>query len=449
MTGLQFRLFLMMVLQIAIWGAWFPQIFGYLPALKFDYVQQSLILSAFNVGAILSMFFSTQFADRYFAAQRFLAFSHLVGGLAMLALAFTRDFWPFMILMYIHCIFYVPTVSITNSIAFAHMKDAKKEFGIVRMGGTVGWILVAWPFLFILLDWTKVPALDSVWDSAKWVGAALKHPLAGDDYLRGASSIFIVAGVVSLLLAAYSLTLPHTPPRKGEALAWVEAGRLLAVPFVFVLWIVTFLDAAIHQSFFSWTFRYLEHVGIPSNWAQPVMSIGQIAEIITMLVLGVVLKNFGYKITMVVGILGHAARFFVFAFFPEHPWLIITVNILHGICYAFFFATVYIFVDQVFPKDARSSAQGLFNLMILGIGPLVANFLCPFLLDKVFTTTASDGRTVTDFKSLFLVPAGAAVVAIILLAVFFHPPKQLDETTSSGDDEAPKEPDKFQLEGKE
>jgi len=433
MSVTQFKLFVMMVLQIAVWGAWFPQIFGYLPALGFNSFQQSMILNAFPVGAILAMFFSTQYADRHFAAEKFLAFSHLIGGVTMFGLAlvptyFPKDpYWPFLILMYIHCIFYVPTVSITNSIAFTHMRDPKKEFGVVRMGGTIGWILVAWPFIFLLVDWTKVPAFGTL-PFTDWLGKALGSPLTGADYLKGANSSFMVAGGVSILLSLYSMTLPHTPPRKGESLAWVEAMRLLSVPFVLVLWFVTFLDAAIHQSFFSWTFRYLEHVGIPSNWAQPVMSIGQIAEIVTMVFLGVVLKNLGYKATMIVGILGHAARFFVFAYFPDSPWLIVAVNVLHGICYAFFFATVYIFVDQVFPQDARSSAQGLFNLMILGIGPLLANFLCPYLFDEVFTKSAN-GATVTDYRGLFLVPAGAAVASVAILALFFHPPKKLDETT--------------------
>src|SRR2546423_1328138 len=147
MSGTQLKLFLMMVLEIAVWGAWYPQIFGYLPALGFDSFQQSMILNAFPIGAILAMFFSTQFADRYFAAEKFLAFSHLIGGLAMLGLAMAPRiwpngpdelYWPFLILMYIHCLLYVPTVSITNSIAFAHMRDAKKEFGLIRMGGTIG-----------------------------------------------------------------------------------------------------------------------------------------------------------------------------------------------------------------------------------------------------------------------------------------------------------------------
>src|SRR5712671_80946 len=127
------KLFLMMVLEFFIWGAWLPLIFGYLPSLNFTPAEQTWILSAFPVAAIVGMFFSNQFADRNFAAERFLSASHLVGGVAMLALAFTRQFWPFLIAMIVHCLFYVPTISITNSIAFAHMKDRQKEFGFVRM----------------------------------------------------------------------------------------------------------------------------------------------------------------------------------------------------------------------------------------------------------------------------------------------------------------------------
>jgi MFS family permease len=139
------KLFVMMVLEFFIWGAWLPLIFGYLPSLGFSPGEQSWILNAFPIAAIVGMFFSNQFADRNFAAEKFLAFSHLIGGLAMLGLAFTKSFWPFFSLMLVHCLLYVPTISITNSIAFANMKDAKKEFGIVRMGGTIGWILAALP----------------------------------------------------------------------------------------------------------------------------------------------------------------------------------------------------------------------------------------------------------------------------------------------------------------
>jgi nucleoside transporter len=431
-TAVRTKLFVMMVLEFFIWGAWLPLIFGYLPSLGFTPLQQSMILNAFPVAAIVGMFFSNQFADRNFAAEKFLAFSHLIGGLAIFGCGFVTDFTSFFLLMLVHCLLYVPTISITNSIAFANMKDPQNEFGIVRVGGTFGWILAAWPFTFILVDWEAV-RLSNPEGIVAWIGAALGNGLQGQALQNATTWTFVVAGVASLLLAAFSLTLPHTPPKKavqeGEGLAWLQAVKLLAHPFVLVLWIVTFVDSFVHNCYFNWTAQFLGAtqeaggVGIPGNWIMPVMSVGQLAEIFTMFVLGITLKKLGWRVTMIVGILGHAARFAVYAFFPQHAALIIVVQILHGICYAFFFATVYIFVDEHFPKDVRNSAQGLFNVMILGVGALVANTICPWLLQEVFT----DASGQTDFRGLFLVPCFAATAAAVALAVFFHPPKRSAE----------------------
>ncbi len=456
MNSNRFRLFLMMVLEFFIWGAWLPLIFGYLPSLGFSasepppilagvvalipkavssmFSEQSLILNAFPIAAIVGMFFSNQFADRNFAAEKFLAFSHLVGGLAIMGLAFTKAFWPFFGLMLVHCLLYVPTISITNSIAFANIKDSR-DFGIVRMGGTIGWILAAWPFTFILVDWDKVKTANPT-----VLSSGLKGPALQD----GIRWTYIVAGIASLVLAAFSLALPHTPPKRveegaAERLAWLEAIKLLKHPFLLVLWLVTFVDAFVHNCYFNWTGVFLATetqaggVGIPGNWIMPVMSVGQIAEILTMAILAATLKRLGWRATMVLGILGHAARFGVYAFFPQNKELIVLVQVLHGICYAFFFATVYIFVDEYFPKDARSSAQGLFNLMILGIGSLAANSICPKLIQVVYTRTV-DGTKVTDFRGLFMVPLICAIIAAIALALFFWPPQKANLQV---DEEAP------------
>ncbi|OGD23870.1 MAG: nucleoside:proton symporter [Candidatus Aminicenantes bacterium RBG_13_64_14] len=427
------RLFIMMVMEFFIWGAWLPLIFSYLPSLGFSTTQQAWILNAFPLSAIVGMFFSNQFADRHFAAERFLGLSHLIGGLAILGLGFTREFWPFFVLMLVHCLFYVPTISIANSIAFTHMKDAQKEFGFVRMGGTIGWILAAWPFTFILVDWARVKAA-APHGVVAWLGTALGSGLTGQALRQATRWTFIVAGVVSLGLAAYSLLLPHTPPKKkkldasaAERFAWLEAVRLLKHPFVLILWFLTFIDAFVHNSYFNWTGSFLGArpeaggVGIPGNWIMPVMSLGQVSEILTMLALGAVLKKLGWRMTMLIGILGHAGRFAVYAFFPSQPWMIVAIQVLHGICYAFFFATVYIFVDAYFPKDVRSSAQGLFNVMILGIGVLAANSLCPWLIQSVFTVNG-----VTDFRSMFLLPCLTALGAAIVLAVAFRPPARVE-----------------------
>lgn len=421
------KLFIMMVLEFFIWGSWLPLVFSYLPSLGFSTGQQTAILWAFPIAAIVGMFFSNQFADRNFAAEKFLAFSSLVGGLAILGLGFTRDFNLFLILMWIHCLLYVPTMSITNSIAFAHLKDAQKEYGLVRMGGTIGWVLAAWPFTFIFVDWAKVQATQYS-GPIGWLTTALGSGLTGDALRDATKWTYIVAGIAALLLAGFSLTLPHTPPKRAEegakeSLAWLEAMKLLKHPFILVLWLVTFIDAFVHNSYFNWTGTFLgsKAVGISGNLIMPTMSIGQIAEISTMAILGLTLKRLGWRTTLVIGILGHAARFGVYSFFPN-AYVIAAVQVLHGICYAFFFATVYIFVDAYFPKDARSSAQGLFNFMILGIGPLAANYYCPILAQKVFVNSAG----ATDYHTMFLLPTALAIGAAILLALFFHPPQQVE-----------------------
>jgi MFS family permease len=420
------RLFVMMVLQFFIWGAWLPLIFGYLPSLGFSPGQQALILNAFPVASIVGMFFSNQWADRSASPERVLAFSHLIGGVAILGCGFTRDFLPFFLLMLVHCLLYVPTISITNSIAFANMKNPDKEFGIVRMGGTIGWILAAWPFTFIFVNWAAVDAAHPQ-GLVNWLGVALSNPLTGEAAKAATRWTFIVAGLASLALAGFSLALPRAarkaPAAASGSTAWAEAFGLLKHRFILVLWLVTLVDSFVHNCYFNWTGVFLGTapeaggVGIASNWITPVMSIGQVAEILTMFVLGATLKKLGWRTTMVVGILGHAARFAVYAWFPSSPGMIIAIQVLHGICYAFFFATVYIFVDAYCPKSIRASAQGLFNLQILGIGALLANTICPWLIQSVYTTGG-----VTDFRGLFLVPLAAASLAAIGLALFFRPP---------------------------
>jgi MFS family permease len=422
------RLFVMMVLEFFIWGAWLPLIFGYLPSLGFSPGQQSLILNAFPVASIVGMFFSNQWADRRFAPERVLAFSHLVGGLAILGCGFTREFMPFFLLMLVHCLLYVPTISITNSIAFANMKNPDKEFGIVRMGGTIGWILAAWPFTLIFVNWAAVDAAHPM-GLVNWLDTALANPLTGDAAKAATRWTFIVAGLASLSLAAFSLLLPRTRPKvaaagdSGGTQAWAIAFGLLKQPFILVLWLVTLVDSFVHNCYFNWTGVFLGTpraaggVGIAANWITPVMSIGQVTEILTMVVLGATLKRLGWRTTMIVGILGHAARFAVYATFPDSAGMIILVQMLHGICYAFFFATVYIFVDAHCPQDIRSSAQGLFNLQILGIGALLANSICPWLIQSVYTHDS-----VTDFRGLFLVPLAFASLAAVVLALWFRPP---------------------------
>ncbi|TDU73063.1 nucleoside transporter [Prosthecobacter fusiformis] len=402
------KLFVMMVLEFFIWGAWLPLIWDYMEmpvvdgGLGFSDTQVALVGSAFAIASILGIFFSNQFADRNFAAEKFMAFSHLVGGLAILALYWVKDFPLFFSLMLVHSLLFVPTMSVANSLAFSHLKNAQKEFGLVRMGGTFGWMFAAVPMYFILGN------------------------KAGAEAIAARDSIFLVSGIASLVLAIFSLSLPHTPPKaaaEGQSgFAWLRALKFLKKPFLLVLFVVTFIDSTIHNGYFVMAGGFLgsSTVGIEQKWIMPVMSIGQISEILTMAVLGWFLTRLGWKTTMILGILGHAARFAVFAFMPQNQTMIILVQVLHGICYAFFFATLYIFIDAAFPKDVRSSAQGLFNLLVLGIGDLAAKWIF-FPLRANLT---SDG--VVNYHELFLWPTGMSLAAALLLFLAFSPPKELD-----------------------
>lgn len=425
------KLSVMMFLEYVVWGAWLPLLGLYMgdEYLKFTGFQKAAIFNAFAIASLTGMFLGGQLADRYFAQEKFLAFSHMVGGAAMLGLAYVKDFKIFFALMLVHCLFYVPTLSVTNAIAFANLKDAQKEFGKIRVWGTIGWIAASWPFIFIPIDWTKVPSLAQTSGPVSWLGTALTTLKTGEAMTAALTSTFIVSGIASLILAAFCLTLPHTPPARneGSAFAPLEALRLLAVPSILALFVVTLLDSFVHYCYFFWTSSFFSVIGLPQNWIAPAMSIGQIAEITTMAFLGFFLKRLGWRTTMILGILGHVVRFGIYTIgTPETLWLVILSNVVHGFAYAFFFATVYIFVDENFPKDIRTSAQSLFNLLILGVGPFFGNFLWGWLGD-VFSTTSDTGKGVTKvvhFDRLFLVPMILGLVAAAILAIFFHPRQQ-------------------------
>jgi MFS family permease len=204
----------------------------------------------------------------------------------------------------------------------------------------------------------------------------------------------------------------------------MKAIGLLRDPMMLVLFVATTMDALVHQCYFQWTSPFLQQAGLSENWIMPAMSVGQIAEIASMAALGWTLARLGWKWTMTIGILAHAARFFVFAI-GDPLWLMVAINVVHGMCYAFFFAAVYIFVDERCPRDARASAQGLFNLVILGFGPFAGSLLWGWLGD-VFRTPEG----AVDFSRLFLAPAALALAAAVLMALAFRPTAARSEPAS-------------------
>ncbi len=394
MTAANTRLGVMMFLEYLIWGSWLPLLALYLGGvLGFSGGEIGWIFATQAIACLFGLYFGGQLADRLLSTEKLLAVLHLVGGLAMFALAYQATFWSFFFVMLVYQLAYMPTMSLTNAVVFHHVKDAQRDFGRIRLWGTIGWIAASWPFVFILAGKT------------------------GPDLNAALSSIFTVAGVASIALAAFSLTLPHTPPARSEGgiSAPMQAIRLLRDPVMFVLFVATLMDALVHQCYFQWTSPFLQQAGLAENWIMPAMSVGQIAEIASMAALGWALARLGWKWTMTIGILAHAARFFVFAI-GDPLWLMVAINVVHGMCYAFFFAAVYIFVDERCPKEARASAQGLFNLVILGVGPFAGSLLWGWLGD-VFRN--ADGSV--DFSRLFLAPAVLGLAAALLMMAAFHP----------------------------
>jgi nucleoside transporter len=385
----------MMFLQYAVWGLWLLILPQYLSAappaggLGFTAGQTGLILGlAGAIGSVTAPFVAGQLADRYLNAEKTLGGLLLIGGVVNFALAYTHNFGPFLALSIVYSILYMPTLSLTNSVAFQNLTDPAKQFPPIRTFGTIGWAVAAAAF----------PAI--------WLGTG--NPVV--DTARIADSLK-VSGALSVLYALYCFfALPKTPPkRSAEKLAFAKAFGLFRKPGFLVISLLALPIAIIHMAFF---FRFTPYltgaVQIPLKWSGLVSSIGQYSEIFFLAILGLLLKRLGFKTVLLLGTLGFAVRFAVFGLI--HPWwLIATAQTLHGLCYAFFYAAAFIYVEKVAPKDVRHSAQTVFGLILLGIGPVLAGFY--------------NGVAPSDYRTFWWLQAGiAAVVAVLLLVAFREDP---------------------------
>jgi nucleoside transporter len=403
---LRFRLSLMMFLQYAVWGIWLPVLGGYLGSaadqggLGFSGLQIGMILgTAGACGAVLAPFIAGQVADRLMNAEKALGLLLVLGGAANWMLAGAKDYGSFLAISIAYSVLYMPTLSLTNSIAMANLPDPTKAFPRVRVWGTIGWIVAssAFPLLW-LQENLHLQVLPWFVAGTEKANATALVP----DALR-------VSGVVSLMYGAFAMALlPATPPNGDapKALAFVEAFGLLRRRPVLVLTVAAILISMIHNIYFIRTASWLETVGFTKANAPAAMTVGQMVEIGTLAVLGWFISKLGFRRVLRIGAAAYFLRFWLFAS-ATSPGMAYLGIALHGFCYAFFFAAAFLYVDRVAPADARHSAQTAFGIAILGVGPILGG-----VFNGVLDSVSMAGPTGLAARwQSFLVERGIAIPA--------------------------------------
>ncbi|MBN1998376.1 MFS transporter [candidate division KSB1 bacterium] len=394
------RLGFMMFLQYGIWGAWYPALSVYLQdILGLTGTQTALIYNMLPLATILSPFIGGQLADRYFPTQKVIAFLNLLGGVFLLIASFISGYELMMLLMLLYCLFFAPTLALTNSITFHHLTDSEREFGWIRVGGTIGWIVVN----LVLSGW-------------RIVADKIGYSFIGGDML-------LLAGIVSIFMGIFSFTLPHTPPNKqpGKPFAFLEALRMLKNPSFLVFIIICFVVSTELMFYYLLTGPFLQSdaIGVPPTLLTTVMNIAQFSEIFVLaLLLPFFLPKYGIKITLTLGVLAWPLRYIIFAI-GTPPWLVIASLALHGFCFVFFFAAAQIYVDTVAPKDIRASAQSLISIVTYGLGLFVGGYFAGWIQDMASVHAADGSITSTNWSWVFMVPCVLTVLCAIVFPLTF------------------------------
>jgi len=408
-TGLKLKLSAFMFLQYFIWGSWYVSMGTYLAnTLKFEGGQIGAAYGAFAIGAMISPFFVGLIADRFFASEKLLAILGIAGGVVLCALPQCREFSNFYPMLIFYCALYVPTLALGNSLSLHHLADAKTDFPRVKTLSAVGWIAG---------------------------GVALS-------LLKGEQSAlqFYLAGGISVLFGLFSLTLPHTPPRKtgahvklGEVLG-LDALALLRKPSFAIFIVCMFLICIPLYFYFVMMGIYLTELRWENMAAK--MSLAQVSDVIFLILLPLFLKRFGYKRTLFIGIACWAVRYFALmrsAGAAETQMLFIfTAILLHGVCYDFLFIAGQLYVDDEANERIRGAAQGFIAFILWGVGAFVGTLLAGKVLAS-HTLAEPVGGLVHDWAAIWQAPAWGAVAVLVVFVLFFRdPPKPVRPAVIAG-----------------
>ena len=395
------QLSIMMFLQFVIWGAWYGQLSKYLIAIKFDGGQIGNIYSTFSIAMIVSPFIVGMIADRFFSAQKVLGVLNLLGTAILFILTRTTDYPSFLILMLIYCLTFAPCIALTSSISMRQMTAPEKEFPIIRVMGTLAWIAVT--------------------NLIGWLGW-------GDKV-----NIFYVSMAVSALLGLYAFTLPNTPPTiKGPVSFANVVGKDAFVLFKdrsFAIFFIASVLICIPLSFYyTWgnpsiTDAYKN--AFPGQdptkfYVENKMSLGQASEVFFMLLIPFAYRKFGIKWILVIALLAWIARFLLFGYAnaSSTEWMLYFGILLHGICFDFFFVSGMIYTDLKAGPRIKSQAQGLISLATYGIGMYIGSVVGGYV-QKMYTT-GTGPTAITNWTSVWLVPAAIAGVVLLLFLLFFR-----------------------------
>jgi nucleoside transporter len=391
--SLSARLSFMMFLNYVIWGAWYVTIGTYLTAtLKFTGTQAGAIFGTTALASMISPFFVGLIADRFFATQKVLAALHFIGAIFLYLVTKETTFGPVYALMLIYCLCYFPTIALTNTLALRQIKDASSGFPIIRMFGTIGWIVIGQTIGNMGVETTSTP--------------------------------FLLAAGASVAMGIFSLTLPHTPPAgKGDP---ITARSLLGIDALvmmkqraYLVFVIASVLACIPLTFyFSFTNAYLNDLHVFN--AAGKMTLGQFSEVGVMLLMPFIFRRITVKGVLVLGLICWSVRYGLLALGNAGPgiWMFYAAILLHGFCYDFFFMTGQLYTDQEAPPHLRGTAQGFLTFLTYGVGMFIGSLLSGGALD--YFTTSSGGVSKTNWPAFWTSCGVGAFVILLVVAVFFR-----------------------------